>query len=83
MQAELDEQTRELIAIGAAIGAHCQPCLIYHLSKAKELGIEGGLIRAAMEEAQLVEQGAMAAMQELAKRFLKTLPPDGAAGDAK
>ena len=29
---------KELIAIGASIGANCQPCLQYHASKAKENG---------------------------------------------
>ena len=36
----MEEKTKELIAIGASVGAHCQPCLSYHVNKAKELGIE-------------------------------------------
>jgi AhpD family alkylhydroperoxidase len=35
----MDERTRELIAIGASVGAHCQPCLTYHVEKARELGM--------------------------------------------
>ena len=27
----MDERTKELIAIGASVGAHCQPCLTYHV----------------------------------------------------
>jgi len=33
----MDEKTKELIAIGASVGAHCQPCLAWH-EKARELG---------------------------------------------
>ena len=29
----LDERTKELIAIGASVCAHCQPCLTYHVNK--------------------------------------------------
>ena len=37
MQKVMDEKTKELIAIGASVSAHCQPCLTYHVAKAKEL----------------------------------------------
>ncbi len=36
----MDEKMKELIAVGASVGAHCQPCLTYHAGKAKEMGIE-------------------------------------------
>ena len=62
----MDERTKELIAIGASVGAHCQPCLTYHVAKAKELGIEEGEIREAMTVGHMVEKGAMAAMKQFA-----------------
>ena len=64
----MDEQTKELIAIGASISAHCQPCLLYHVDKAKSLGIDAGRIRAAIEVGQMVEKGSMAAMREFARK---------------
>ncbi|MDD4870952.1 MAG: carboxymuconolactone decarboxylase family protein [Kiritimatiellae bacterium] len=84
----MDEQTKELIAIGASIGAHCQSCLTYHVSRAKEIGVDAGQIRAAMEVGQMVEKGSMSAMREFAKGVLGTAPrtevqsccPDGAKG---
>jgi len=79
MKEEMDERTKELIAIGASIGAHCQPCLTYHVGKAKELGIDADLIRATMDVGHMVEKGAMTAMREFAKCALGTPNPDGSA----
>ena len=62
----MDEKTKELIAIGASIGAHCQPCLTYHVAKAKGIGIEEGEIREAMTVGHMVEKGAMSAMKQFA-----------------
>ena len=62
----MDEKTKELIAIGASIGAHCQPCLTYHVAKAKEMGIEENETREAIAVGHMVERGAMSAMKEFA-----------------
>ena len=66
----MDEKTKELIAIGASIGAHCQPCLTYHVARAKELGISMELIHEAVEVGYMVEKGAHSAMREFAKGVL-------------
>ncbi len=34
----LENRIKELIAIGASVTANCQPCLEYHVGKAKEAG---------------------------------------------
>lgn len=60
----MDEKTKELIAVGASIGAHCQPCLTFHVAKAKELGINENEIREAIAIGHMVEKGAMSAMKE-------------------
>jgi len=62
----MDEKMKELIAMGASVGAHCQPCLTYHVAKAKELGIEEREIREAIAVGQMVEKGALSAMREFA-----------------
>ena len=66
----MNDQVKELIAIGASIGAHCQPCLEYHLGKAAELGLDADSIRMAVDIGHMVEKGAMAAMREFAKGVL-------------
>ena len=60
----MDEKTKELIAVGASVGAHCQPCLSYHVGKARELGLSEVEIREAMAVGHMVEKGAMAAMKK-------------------
>ena len=66
----MDEKTKELIAIGASVGAHCQPCLTWHVDKARELGIEEELIREAIETGHMVEKGAMSAMRKFSAGIL-------------
>lgn len=71
----MDERTKELIAIGASIGAHCQPCLTYHVEKARKLGISEEKIRAAIETGHMVEKGAMSAMKKFSASVLDTCLP--------
>lgn len=66
----MDNRTKELIAIGASVGAHCQPCLTYHVGKAKELGIGEDEIREAIAVGHMVEKGAMAAMKQFSAEVL-------------
>ena len=67
----MDEKTKELIAIGASVGAHCQPCLTYHVEKARGLGIDDESIRAAIETGHTVEKGAMSAMKNFSSGILE------------
>ena len=60
----MDERTKELVAIGASVSAHCQPCLAFHLGKARELGIGEEEIREAIDVGYLVEEGALTAMKK-------------------
>ena len=67
----MDERTKELIAIGASVSAHCQPCLAWHLNKARELGISEDDLQAAIEVGFMVEKGAGNAMRKYAHEILK------------
>lgn len=62
----VDARIEELIAIGAAVSAHCQPCLTYHVASARGLGLTEADIRTAMEIGQRVGEGAQAAMRRFA-----------------
>lgn len=70
----MDESTKELIAIGASVGAHCQPCLTYHAEKARKMGIAEEEIRAAIDTGHMVEKGAMSAMRKFSAAVLDTSP---------
>jgi AhpD family alkylhydroperoxidase len=72
----MDEKARELIAVGASVGAHCQPCLTYHVAKAKAMGLEEGDIREAIDVGHRVEKGAMAAMRKFSEGVFE--PPAAA-----
>ncbi|MEI8079525.1 MAG: carboxymuconolactone decarboxylase family protein [bacterium] len=60
----LDARTMKLIAIGASVAAHCQPCLAYHVGAARDLGMTEALIREAITVGHRVEKGAIAAMRK-------------------
>lgn len=77
----LDEKTRELVAIGAAITANCQPCLEYHTAKARELGVGDDDMREAVKVGQQVRRGASAKMDRFAAQQVSAqdepAPPAG------
>jgi len=56
-EAPLGTTTKELIAIGASVTAHCQPCLTYHVGKAREMGISEQEIQEAVAVGHKVEKG--------------------------
>jgi AhpD family alkylhydroperoxidase len=62
----LDNRTTELIAIGASVTANCQPCLQYHVEKAREQGIENQDIQDAITVGKMVRRGAAAGLDALA-----------------
>lgn len=63
----MNEKIKELIAIGASITAHCQPCLEYHIEQAIKNGASSEEIVAATEVGKTVEKGALKAMDEFIK----------------
>jgi AhpD family alkylhydroperoxidase len=82
----MDAKTEELIAVGVSAGAHCQPCLTYHVATARELGINESDIRDAVTIGHNVEKGAMSAMRRFAAQILENVAADAPAccgSDAK
>ncbi len=72
----LDSRVTELVAIGASVAGHCQPCLAYHVAKARELGIDDAHIRAAIDVGHMVEKGAMSAMRRFSESAISGSPTD-------
>ena len=64
------EQVAELVAIGAAIGANCEPCFKYHYDQARKLGVSDLDMRFAVDLAQKVKDTPARAMLNLAERYL-------------
>lgn len=76
----LDEKTLELIAVGATITANCQPCLEFHVRKAREAGAAEAEIAAAIDAAREVRVGAAARMDRYAGELAGAAPKRAAAG---
>jgi AhpD family alkylhydroperoxidase len=65
----MDERTKELVAIGASFAAHCQPCVTFHLNRARELGIGDDEIKEAISVGRMIQNGAMSAIT----RFVESI----------
>ncbi len=55
----MDEETKELVAIGASVAANCYPCMKHHLAKCDELGVARAEVRAAADVRAAAEVGKM------------------------
>jgi len=62
----------ELVAIGAAIGANCEPCFKYHYSEARKLGVSRDDMAKAVELADRVKRAPAQNMLVLADKILAT-----------
>jgi AhpD family alkylhydroperoxidase len=75
---ELNDRIRELIAVGAAITANCQPCLASHAAKALSCGASPADVAAAIAIGNRVRQGAAAKMEAFAAGLpAAAAPPTG------
>ncbi|MFB0525454.1 MAG: carboxymuconolactone decarboxylase family protein [Phycisphaerae bacterium] len=67
----LNENIKELIAIGASVSANCHPCVKYHVAKAGQMKIDETEIQQAIEVGKTVRKGAAGRMDELLKELPK------------
>ncbi len=70
------EQVAELVAIGAAIAANCEPCFKYHYDQARKLGVADLDMRYAVDLAQKVKDTPARNMLSLAERYLGAATAD-------
>ncbi len=66
----------ELVAIGAAVGANCEPCFKFHYDKARKLGVARQDMVAAVRLAQGVKDTPAKAMIALAGKLLAIAPAE-------
>ena len=67
-----NEAVGELVALGAAIAANCQPCFKHHHAKAQALGISEDDMTSAVNTAMAVKKMAERATLELADQMLSS-----------
>ena len=60
----LDGRMTTLISIGVSVGVNCQPCLEYHVTRAKEIGISEQEIQEAIQVGRTVRKGAAYKMDQ-------------------
>ena len=67
----LDDKTKELVAIGAAIGSNCIPCLKWHYKRCIELEIPIKEIQEAIDMAKRVKEAPIKEIYEVAQKLIK------------
>ncbi len=75
---EVTEQIKELIALGAAIGASCEPCFKFHYDKARKLGLSVAAMREAVRIGGVVKEASAKNILGLADRMLGADEPKAA-----
>ena len=66
----LSDKEREVVAVGAAIGAGCRPCTQYHVRAGLKAGLTGEEIRLAVEEAEVLRIHAATSIADFARGLL-------------
>ena len=66
----MDEQMKELVAMGAAVAANCHPCVNYHLARCDELGIAREEVVEAVKVGLMVNRGAERGIRKHARESL-------------
>jgi len=69
----MDEKMKELVGIAASVAGHCRPCFLYHLKKAKEIGIPKEVTNEAIELALSISRSGDEHMYGFAKNILERL----------
>lgn len=68
----LNENIKELIAIGASVSANCHPCVKYHVAKARQMKIDETEIQQAIDVGKMVRKGAANQMDNSITELLHT-----------
>jgi len=78
LQGLMTPAIEELIALGAAVAANCEPCFRYHYARARDLGATRRDMAQAVAVAQTVKDTPARAMLEMATRYLSPTPATAA-----
>jgi AhpD family alkylhydroperoxidase len=75
----LNPRERELVALGAAMGSNCVPCIEYHIPQARKAGLNDSQIAEAISLADTVRQVPARKVLTAAQRLLPN-PVDSETG---
>ena len=65
----MDEQLRELVAMGAAAAANCHPCMDFHLAQCDKLAIDRDEVAEAVKVGLMVRRGAEKSIRNKAREL--------------
>jgi len=66
----LNNRERELVAIGAALGSNCVPCIEYHIQQSRKSGLSDAEIAEAIDFADKIKRVPAEKVLEAASRTL-------------
>jgi AhpD family alkylhydroperoxidase len=72
----MDEKLKEMIAVGASVTANCIPCIRYHFTKAREVGLTVTEIKAAVQIGKAVRKGTAQKWDEEVSVLLSSSPEE-------
>jgi 4-carboxymuconolactone decarboxylase len=67
---DLSQRERELVALGAALGSNCVPCIEHHIPEARKAGLSEAQIAAAIRLGDALRQVPARSVLEAALRTL-------------
>jgi len=80
---DLSEQVKELIALGAAIGASCAPCFKVHYDKARKHGVTPEAMREAVRIGEAVKAASAKNILGLAEKLIGSAEPKASTGGCR
>lgn len=72
----LSNRDTELVALGAAVGSNCVPCVRYHIREARDAGLTDDDIARAIETASEVKQVPATLVLNAARNELGGIPTE-------
>ena len=70
----LSHRDRELVALGAALGSNCVPCIEYHIPQARKAGLSDSEIAEAIQLSDMVRQVPVRKVLEVANQMVSGSP---------
>ena len=77
----LSPRDRERVALGAAMGSNCVPCVEYHIPKAREAGVSDSEIAEAIRLSDSVRQAPARKVLDVALRMVADTPTARSGGE--
>lgn len=80
---DLTPRDRELVALGAAMGSNCVPCVEYHIAESRKAGLSDPEIHEAIQHADRIRQVPARKTLQAALKVLPSAATDGQTGTSE